>query len=53
MIEIPEQGRQETHDLSLAAFIATINGQQAPDRTLAHELTVQETLLRATGGVVD
>ena len=53
MIEIPEQGRQETHDLSLAAFIATINGQQAPDRTLAHELTVQETLLRATGGIKD
>ncbi len=53
LIEIPEQGRQETHDIALAAFIATITGQQAPDRPLAHELLVQETLLRATGGVVD
>lgn len=52
MIPVPEQGRQETHDLSLAAFIATIRGEQPPDRGYAHELLVQETLLRATGGVM-
>jgi predicted dehydrogenase len=51
MIPVPEQGRQETHDLSLAAFIATIRGEQPPDRSYAHELVVQETLLRATGGI--
>ena len=36
LIEIPEQGRQETHDIALAAFIATITGLQAPDRPLAN-----------------
>jgi len=53
LIDIPEQGRQEMHDLALEAFLATITGQKAPDRTLAHELLVQETLLRATGGIKD
>jgi len=51
LIEIPEQSRQDMHDRALAAFVATITGQQAPDRPLAHELLVQETLLRATGGI--
>lgn len=51
MIPVPEQGRQETHDLALASFIATIRGEQPPDRSYAHELLVQETLLRATGGI--
>jgi predicted dehydrogenase len=53
LIDIPEQGRQEMHDLSLTAFVATITGQQAPVRSCTHELLVQETLLRATGGVRD
>lgn len=53
IIDLPDQGRQDTHDLELVAFLATITGQQPPDRPLAHELLVQETLLRATGGVVD
>ena len=34
---------------SLAAFIEDIRGEKAPDRSLDHELQVQETLLRATG----
>lgn len=51
LIEIPAQGRQEMHDLALAAFVATIRGEQPPDRSYAHELVVQETLLRATGGI--
>ena len=33
----------------LAALLATIRGEQPPDRTLEHEFLVQETLLRAIG----
>jgi predicted dehydrogenase len=34
---------------SLAALVADIRGDKAPDRSLDHELTVQETVLRASG----
>ena len=34
---------------SLRAFAATIRGEQPPDRTFAHELAVQETVLAAAG----
>lgn len=34
---------------SLAALAADIRGEKAPDRSLDHELTVQETVLRALG----
>ena len=34
---------------SLRAFVATIRGEQPPDRTFAHELAVQETVLAAAG----
>ena len=51
IINLRAQHRQETHDLELQAFVATVRGQQPPDRSLAHELLVQETLLRATGGI--
>lgn len=53
LIDIPEQGRQEMHDLSLAAFVAIVRGEQAPVRSYEHDLLVQETLLRATGGIRD
>ncbi|MSQ07915.1 MAG: Gfo/Idh/MocA family oxidoreductase [Dehalococcoidia bacterium] len=33
---------------SLAAFVRDLRGDKQPDRTLDHELLVQETLLRAT-----
>ena len=33
----------------LAALLATIRGEQPPNRTLDHELAVQETLLRVVG----
>jgi predicted dehydrogenase len=33
----------------LAAFIKDVRGEKSPDRSLDHELLVQETLLRATG----
>ena len=36
---------------SLAAFIEDVRGEKEPDRSLDHELLVQETLLRATGGL--
>jgi predicted dehydrogenase len=48
-IDLPHQTRQEMYDAELAAFIATLAGEQAPDRSFDHELLVQETLLRATG----
>ena len=34
---------------SLAALVADIRGEKAPDRSLDHELVVQETVLRASG----
>jgi predicted dehydrogenase len=36
---------------SLEAFIKDIRGEKKPDRSLDHELLVQETLLRATGHI--
>lgn len=45
------RGRQQLYDLELDAFLATIRGEKAPDRPSEHELLVQETLLRATGGI--
>lgn len=51
VIELPEQSRQELYDLELEAFVNVITGQAQPDRTLEHEVLVQETLLRATGGI--
>lgn len=51
LIPVPPQTRQQLYELELEAFIRTITGAQAPDRSLAHESLVQETLLRATGGI--
>lgn len=48
-IELEMQSRQALYDLALQAFLATITGRQEPDRPYAHELLVQETLLRVTG----
>ena len=36
---------------SLEAFVKDIRGEKQPDRSLDHELLVQETLLRATGHI--
>jgi predicted dehydrogenase len=47
-VAVPTQSRQRLYELELDAFLATITGERPPDRTLAHELLVQETLLRAT-----
>lgn len=53
ILELPEQHRQEMYDLELEAFVNVISGRAQPDRTLEHELLVQETLLRATGGIAE
>ena len=36
---------------SLEAFVKDIRGEKQPDRSLDHELLVQETILRATGHI--
>jgi len=49
IVSVEMQARQDLYELELAAFLKTITGQQPPDRSYAHELLVQETLLRAAG----
>lgn len=51
-VTIEGEGRQRLYELELEAFLATIAGEQAPDRPRSHELLVQETLLRATSALV-
>jgi predicted dehydrogenase len=50
LVSVTPQARQELYELELAAFVAAIRGDAPPDRSLDHELLVQETLLRATRG---
>lgn len=50
-IPVKPQSRQSLYALELDAFLSALRGDMEPDRTLAHELLVQETLLRATGGI--
>ena len=45
----PEETRRHVADF--AAFVSDIKGESEPLRSLDHELLVQETLMRATGGV--
>jgi predicted dehydrogenase len=47
----PVVQRQQMYDRELVAFVATLAGQQPPDRPYDHESLVQETLLRATGRI--
>ena len=49
VVTVNLQSRQELYGLELDAFLATMAGKQPPDRSLEHELLVQETLLRCTG----
>ena len=51
MVPIQVQTRQGLYDLEIIDFLKTIQGKQPPARPLAHELLVQETLLRATGEI--
>lgn len=49
IVTMAGEGRQRLYELELVGFLATIAGEQPPDRPVSHELLVQETLLRATG----
>jgi len=49
VMTLPMVSRQQMYERELAAFVAALHGERAPDRDAAHELLVQETLLRATG----
>jgi predicted dehydrogenase len=49
-VPLQEQSRQRLYELELEAFLAAILGERPPDRPASHDLIVQETLLRATGG---
>lgn len=49
IVPFDPQPRQEQYDRELAAFLAALRDEQPPDRTLDHELLVQETLLRTLG----
>lgn len=53
IVPVPTQSRQQTYEEELVAFVATLRGEQPPDRSPDHELLVQETLLRLTGRIAD
>ena len=48
-VPIDVRSRQALYDLELEAFLEAIAGRSDPERSPAHDLWVQETLLRATG----
>jgi predicted dehydrogenase len=48
---LPALTRQELYSRELAAFVGAVRGERSADRSLDHEQLVQETLLRATGGL--
>jgi predicted dehydrogenase len=51
MIPVTPQSRQSLYDLEMDAFVDVLKGERPPDRSLDHELIVQETLLRAAGHI--
>ena len=51
IIELEGNSRQLLYERELQAFVATLAGDQEADRPIGHEVLVQETLLRATGGI--
>ena len=51
LVETGSPTRQELYERELVAFVATLRNEQPPDRSIDHEVLVQETLLRATGGI--
>jgi predicted dehydrogenase len=50
-VPLRPQSRLELYELELQAFVATLRGWKPADRSLDHELLVQETLLRLTGEI--
>ncbi|MBT3601436.1 MAG: Gfo/Idh/MocA family oxidoreductase [Candidatus Latescibacteria bacterium] len=51
VVPITPQSRHDLYMLELESFLSVIQGKTEPDRSYDHELLVQETLLRATGGI--
>jgi predicted dehydrogenase len=51
IIKLPTITRQQMYERELVAFLAVLSGEKPADRTFEHEVLVQETLLRATGGI--
>ena len=49
MLPFDSIGRQGLYDLELQSLLRVLKGEHGPDRSLDHELLVQETLLRGTG----
>lgn len=49
VVSVTPTPRQLSYRHELDAFVATLRGQQPPDRSLDHELLVEETLHRAVG----
>jgi predicted dehydrogenase len=50
-IPVQNRSRQMLYDMELEAFLGVITGERPPERPPAHDLLVQETLLRATGEI--
>ena len=50
-VDVGRQPREIQYDRELEAFVAVLRGEKAPDRSLDHDLIVQETLLRAAQGI--
>jgi len=48
-VPLSGMSRQRTYELELEALLPAIKGEREPDRSLHHEILVQETLLRLTG----
>ncbi|MFH1085419.1 MAG: Gfo/Idh/MocA family oxidoreductase [Chloroflexota bacterium] len=46
---VTPESRQSLYEKELAAFLGVLAGARPPTRPLAHEMLVQETLLRCTG----
>ena len=53
MVPFAGISRQGLYELELASLIRVLKGEHGPDRSLDHELLVQETLLRGTGLIAD
>ncbi len=51
VVPVVAQSRQDQYERELAAFLHVVRGDRAPERPFEHECLVQETLLRATGGI--
>ncbi len=48
-VPVKVQSRQDLYEEELVAFVATVRGERPRDRSAAHELLVQEIVLRANG----